>query len=262
MALADLGDADREVALDLLTALADDEYLHGDRLSGWLTIAPTLEEDNVLTSVAQDEMGHARLWYELVAEHRGGSVDDLAIGRPADARRNSALVERELDGFADTVVRSFLYDRYERLVLEALAAGEHRDLVDRADLALGEEAFHREHAEEWLAVFETLETDRDRERVREAVETNLVHAGDLFSFDGAGDLLEAGVVGTPLGELRAEWEAATLPALAAQPVGLTEDELVERVGGDGPNGRAGEHTDDLADLVASMQPRELERLDV
>ena len=35
--------------------------------SEWTGIAPMLEEDVAMSSVSQDEIGHARAWYELLA---------------------------------------------------------------------------------------------------------------------------------------------------------------------------------------------------
>lgn len=262
MALDDLSDGDRDAVLDFLIAVGDDEYLHGDRLSSWLTIAPTLEEDNVLTSIAQDEMGHARLWFELVSEHRDASVDELAIARVPEDRRNSTLIERDYDDFADTVIRSFLYDRYEKLLLEAVEDGTHEELTGRAGVALGEEPFHREHADEWLAVFASLDRERDRDRVREAVASNLRHAADLFAFPGAEALVDCGALGRSPADIDAEWRKSVLPVLADLPIGLDDDELVEILDADERDGRAGEHTDELTALVDGMQPREIERLDV
>lgn len=90
-----------------LLSVADDEFVLGHRLSDWTTQAPTFEEDLTLASMAQDEMGHGRLWYEAVLDRDlrvpgelapsvSGSeydLDDLGLNRAPDARRNSVLVE-------------------------------------------------------------------------------------------------------------------------------------------------------------------------
>lgn len=262
MSLESLLDREREAVLDFLAALGDDEYIHGDRLSSWLTIAPTLEEDNVLTSIAQDEMGHARLWFEVVTDHRDVTVDELAIFRSADRRHNSTLVEREYDDFADTIVRSFLYDQYERLLLEAIEDGDRRQLADRAGVALNEEPFHREHVEEWLDVFGTLSREPDRDRLRRAVTSNLEHAGDLFAFPEADLLVESGTLARAPSALAEEWRGTVLPELAALPVDLTEAELADRLDTGEYDGRLGNHTADLEAFVETMQPAEIERLEI
>jgi len=52
---------------DLLLSIADDELILGWRNSEWTGIAPFLEEDVAFSSIAQNEIGHARALYELVA---------------------------------------------------------------------------------------------------------------------------------------------------------------------------------------------------
>jgi ring-1,2-phenylacetyl-CoA epoxidase subunit PaaC len=261
MSLDTLSQTEREATLDLLTAIGDDEYLYGDRLSSWLTIAPTLEEDNVLTSIAQDEMGHARLWFEIVADSRDITVDDLAIYRAAGRRRNSTLVERPYEDFADTVVRSFLYDHYERLLLEALEDGTHQTLTGRAGVALDEEIFHREHVTEWLDVFGTLTEARDRKRVRDAIISNLEHAGDLFSFPDSDRLLDCDVLGRAPEDLTSQWRETILPRLAGLSVGLDEEDLLDALEADTPDGRTGAHTPVLEEFVERIQPAQIEQLD-
>ncbi|MBI4172293.1 MAG: phenylacetate-CoA oxygenase subunit PaaI, partial [Actinobacteria bacterium] len=54
-------------ATELLLELADDELILGWRDSEWTGIAPTIEEDVAFSSIAQNEIGHARALYELAA---------------------------------------------------------------------------------------------------------------------------------------------------------------------------------------------------
>ena len=49
---------------ELLLGLADDELVIGWRDSEWTGIAPLLEEDVAFSSIAQNEIGHARAVYE------------------------------------------------------------------------------------------------------------------------------------------------------------------------------------------------------
>src|SRR5258706_3629411 len=73
-----------EAALDgLLLSMADDEFVIGFSDSEWTGIAPILEEDIAMSSLAQDELGHARALYELLAEVRGDgqTADTIAYDR-------------------------------------------------------------------------------------------------------------------------------------------------------------------------------------
>ena len=254
----DISTEEKEEAIEFLLAIADDEYFAGHRLGMWLAVSPTLEEDNTLTSIAQDELGHARLWYDIVSEHRSDTTDELAIYRSAEDRRNTILVEREHQDFADTITRNYLYDEAEWLYLESLRDGQIPRISDTASVALNEEPFHLEHANKWLEVLST--TEETIERLEAAFETNLQAAADLFRFDDE-LLLDAGVLARPPSELAMDWEVAITKTLSELPIDV-HGEDVSAVLTDRPetNGRDAEHTDDLRALIMSMRPREIERI--
>ena len=75
----------------LLLALADDEFILGYRNSEWTGIAPMLEEDVAFSSMAQDEIGHARLFYVMLGELAGGDADKIAYGRRPEEFRENGL---------------------------------------------------------------------------------------------------------------------------------------------------------------------------
>ena len=73
----------------LLLPIADDELILGWRNSEWTGIAPFLEEDVAFSSIAQNEIGHARALYQLVAEELGTTADELAFDRKPEEYRCS-----------------------------------------------------------------------------------------------------------------------------------------------------------------------------
>ena len=89
----------------LLLSLADDELILGWRDSEWTGIAPTLEEDVAFSSIAQNEIGHARALYELAAVELDTDADALAFDRAPDEYQCAPLVElRLVDDWALTIV--------------------------------------------------------------------------------------------------------------------------------------------------------------
>src|SRR6202022_4590073 len=78
---------------DLLIPIADDELILGWRNSEWTGIAPFLEEDVAFSSIAQNEIGHARALCELAARELGTTADALALDRSVDEYRSAPLVE-------------------------------------------------------------------------------------------------------------------------------------------------------------------------
>src|SRR6266513_4380216 len=90
--------------------IADDELILGWRNSEWTGIAPLLEEDVAFSSIAQNEIGHARALYELAAADLGTSADALAFDRSPEEYRCAPLVElRLVPDWARTIARRLLY---------------------------------------------------------------------------------------------------------------------------------------------------------
>jgi ring-1,2-phenylacetyl-CoA epoxidase subunit PaaC len=137
---------------DLLLTLADDELILGWRDSEWTGIAPTLEEDVAFSSIAQNEIGHARALYELAAEELGTDADTLAFDRSPAEYRCAPLVElRLIDDWAHTIARRYLYEEADRVRIEALKQAEDPEVAGLAAKIDREEVYHRMHAELWAS---------------------------------------------------------------------------------------------------------------
>jgi ring-1,2-phenylacetyl-CoA epoxidase subunit PaaC len=129
-----------------LLAIADDELVLGWRDSEWTGIAPVLEEDVALSSIAQNEIGHARAVYQLLAD----DPDALAFDRSPDEYRSSQLVElRFVPDWALTIARRVLYEAADELRLRRLMASDDAAVSGLAAKIDREEAYHRMHAELW-----------------------------------------------------------------------------------------------------------------
>ena len=101
---------------DLLLEIADDELILGWRNSEWTGIAPFLEEDVAFSSIAQNEIGHARAVYELLAD----DADALAFDRALEEYRCAPLVELRLLDWAHTIARRWLYEQADELRIATL----------------------------------------------------------------------------------------------------------------------------------------------
>ena len=86
---------------ELLLGLADDELVLGWRDSEWTGIAPLLEEDVAFSSIAQNEIGHARAAYQLLSE----DPDSLAFDRRPEEYRCAPLVELRLLDWGRAIAR-------------------------------------------------------------------------------------------------------------------------------------------------------------
>ena len=181
---------------ELLLGLADDELVIGWRDSEWTGIAPMLEEDVAFSSIAQNEIGHARAVYQLLSE----DADALAFDRKPEEYRCAPLVELHLLEWAHTIARRWLYEVADEIRITALKDDPDPAVAGVAAKIDREEAYHRMHAEMWH------DRLRDEPRFLAAVE-------ELWPY----------ALGVLPAELRAE---------LVERVGLDEVEAVERASHD------------------------------
>ena len=153
----------------LLLPIADDELILGWRNSEWTGIAPFLEEDVAFSSIAQNEIGHARALYQLVADELGTTADELAFDRKPEEYRCAALVQlRLVPDWARTIARHVLYETADAIRIERLKEHEDAELAGIAAKIEREEVYHRIHAEMW--VDRLLGSEEGRPRLEEALE--------------------------------------------------------------------------------------------
>src|SRR5712692_5009336 len=231
----------RDALAAYLLGIADDELLIGHRHSEWTGFAPDIESDIALSSIAQDELGHARLFYEHAGELLGASPDDLAFGRQPAAFRNAVLVERPNGDWGYSIVRLFLYDQADQVRLEALVAGSLRPLANLAATVRREEGYHVVYGEQWLRRLAG-GPDASRARMQEALNRAWPEALGLYEpVAGQQTLVEAGMVPVPAAEQLVRWQ---------QTVRTVFDEVGLRIPSAGPRdgggGRTGRHSEDLS----------------
>jgi len=153
---------------DLLLDLADDELFLGWRNSEWTGIAPFLEEDVAFSSIAQNEIGHARALYELAAAELGTTADELAFDRKLEDYRCAPLVQLRRLEWARTIARHWLYETADEIRLAALKASDDPELAGIAAKIDREEVYHRMHAEMWID--RLLASEEGRARLNEAMD--------------------------------------------------------------------------------------------
>jgi ring-1,2-phenylacetyl-CoA epoxidase subunit PaaC len=139
----------KEQVQKTLLEIADDELILGWRDSEWTGIAPFLEEDVAFSSIAQNEIGHARALYELVARERGMTADELAFDRSPDKYSCARIVELRLLDWEKTIARHVLYEEADAARLERLKESDNPEIAGLAAKIDREEAYHRMHAQMW-----------------------------------------------------------------------------------------------------------------
>ncbi|MEX1143599.1 MAG: 1,2-phenylacetyl-CoA epoxidase subunit PaaC [Anaerolineales bacterium] len=149
-----MNDTQKKALAAYLVALGDDELILGHRDSEWTGHAPILEEDIAFANLALDEIGHARLWYELAADLMGVDAarfpDQQVYFRPVADFRCVQLVELPKGDWAFSMLRQYLFDAFEQHRLEGLVESTYQPLADVAARIRTEELYHLRHTRAWI----------------------------------------------------------------------------------------------------------------
>lgn len=228
-----------------LTALADDELILSHRDSEWTGHGPILEEDIALANIAQDELGHANTWLGLRQALDGTDPDRLAFFRDAEEFRCAQLLELPKGDWAFTMLRQYLFDRYELHWLNAATASTYPPVAEAAAKILREERFHLQHTQAWV---ERLGqgTEESNRRLQAALEGQWGYAQQLFiPLPGEEILVGEGIV-PELRRLKEDWLENVTRHLQASGLKLPLPPGYQ------PHSRE-HHTEHLWSLLAEMQ---------
>ncbi|HEX7950497.1 MAG TPA: 1,2-phenylacetyl-CoA epoxidase subunit PaaC [Candidatus Limnocylindrales bacterium] len=204
---------------DLLLSMADDEFVSGFTDSEWTGIAPLLEEDVAMSSISQDELGHARALYELLATvvDDGRDADAIAYDREPGDYRHAHLLDHPKGDWAETIARRFLYELADEARLASIGDGwpPFAELVAKLRR---EERYHRMHAVAWIRRLANGGPEA-RSRLEGALSAIEPDAATVFSpLAGEPELLQAGILNRSLTAADAAWRADLTGILV--PLGL------------------------------------------
>jgi ring-1,2-phenylacetyl-CoA epoxidase subunit PaaC len=192
---------------ELLLTMADDEFVIGFSDSEWTGIAPLLEEDVAMSSLSQDELGHAAALYGLLAEITDGDPDAIAYDREPAEYRHARLLDHGRGDWAMTIARRYLYETADAVRLEALAGGAWTPLADLVAKLQREERYHAMHIGSWLERLATAPGE-PLDRLLSALRALAWDAGTVFTpLDAELTLIEAGVLARPMADLEHRWRA-------------------------------------------------------
>lgn len=224
-------------------ALGDDALVQAQRLAGWCSNAPDLEEEMALANIGLDLLGQARMLLTRAAAADPAlrprtapahvlDEDALAYFRDPPQFRNVIAAELDDGGdFARCIARLLVLASWRLAVMHRLRDTADPVLAAIAAKAVPELTYHRDYAADWVIRLGD-GTDLSHRRMQDAVAWIWPHLPELYA-------------GT---EVRSEVDAALDQLLAAatlaRPAGT---------GGQQGRGRDGQHTEALAALLADLQ---------
>ncbi len=246
----------KEAITSLLFQLADDDFLYAFRGSEWLGLAPHIEEDVASSSISQDSMGHAAMYYQLLENLGVGKADDLAHLRPATDRKNSILTERvNGEGYymetpnydwAYQVVRSYFYTQAKKVKVDALCESSYSPVAEVAIKVKMELYYHRLHWETWFIQLMS-STDVAKKKMNDALTLVMDDFGDMFSFGNQNQAIENSGLIDSEEEMKGKWAVSIAPVFTALQI-----EVPVIPNPPMKNGRNGEHTKDLDEALLTL----------
>ncbi|GAA0598575.1 hypothetical protein GCM10009001_13430 [Virgibacillus siamensis] len=238
---------------DLIYQMADDEFIVAFRGSEWLGLAPHIEEDVAFSSITQNTMGHANMYFGLLEELGEGETDILAHDRSADERKNAVFLEkRNGDGnyleepyydWALVVVRQYFYEELKRVKLDALTRSSYVPLANIGQKVLMEQTYHLAHWKLWMEQLQHA-NEEARSRIQERIEEAWNAFGDAFELGPkASDIVTFQLIASEE-FMQKQWLKEVEAVLVSPPAGIPQ----KRLG----NGRNQGHTADLDQAIRTF----------
>ena len=138
-------DAATATMISLIGSLADNKGALGRRYGEWAVSAPTIESAVAAAAMAQDELGHARATYPVLAKLGVPREDEgLTAGHPLP------VLEAELPDWASVISANLVVDGILTTFVAGARESSIEPLAQRARKILQEEGAHRVHAQAWL----------------------------------------------------------------------------------------------------------------
>jgi ring-1,2-phenylacetyl-CoA epoxidase subunit PaaC len=131
--------------ISLIGSLADNKGALGRRYGEWAVSAPTIESAVAAAAMAQDELGHARATYPVLA--RFGVVRE---DERLDAGHPLPVIAHELPDWESLIAANLVVDGILTTFVASARNSSVESLAQRARKILQEEAAHRVNAEAWL----------------------------------------------------------------------------------------------------------------
>ena len=240
---------EKEIAAlkNLLFRMADDELIIGHRNSEWTGLGPVLEEDIAFSSMAQDKLGHAQAFYNLLNELGEKDADRLAFGRNAAKFLNSQFTEYPNDDYAFSLMRHYLFDSAEYLRFENLRESSYKSLSDAVKKFYGEVKYHVMHADIWLKQLGKGNAESNL-RMQKALEMCMPLSLGIFEPSEYEDILISSSLFEGEKVLQEKWFARISVEIQTSGLTMSDISLIKPAYG----GRKGIHTEHLQPLLDEM----------
>lgn len=229
--------------------MGDNTLVLGHRVSEWCGHAPVLEEDIALANTALDLIGQTQLWLGLAGEIEGAGrdADALAFRRDAWDFRSVLLVEQPNGDFGNTILRQYLFDQWQVLMLAALEGARDPRVAAIAAKALKEATYHVERSRGTVVGLGD-GTAESHAKMQAALDRLYPYVGELFTDDATDEAVAAAGIAPLPSSLRPAYDAALARTLDTATLTLPDSRWTHTGGRDGTR-----HSEHLGHLLTEMQ---------
>jgi ring-1,2-phenylacetyl-CoA epoxidase subunit PaaC len=231
-----------------LLQIADNALIIGQRLGEWCGHGPILEQDIALTNHALDQIGQARMLYQYAAEllNDGSDEDSLAYLRDSWDFKNILLLEQQNGDFAHTIVRQFLFDGFNLLLMDALQESKDTRLAEIATKSLKEVKYHYRYSSEWVIRLGD-GTEESNKRMQKALEDLWMYKDEAFIPSEIDMLMNSQGIGPDLEKLGPLFYDRVSDILQTARLKSPGTETKQT------GGKTGVHTENLGFILADLQ---------
>jgi 1,2-phenylacetyl-CoA epoxidase catalytic subunit len=128
----------------LISSYADNKGALGRRYGEWAVSGPTVEAAVAAAAMAQDELGHARSTYPVLAKLGHPRAED-----GLDTSHALPMLRQELPDWASMIAANLVIDGILTTWIASARESAIEPLAQRARKILQEEGAHKVHAESW-----------------------------------------------------------------------------------------------------------------
>lgn len=142
----------KKTLVNFLLHIADSQLILSHRLAQWCGHAPELEIDIALANIGLDLLGQARNFLTLAGEIEGlgRNEDKFAYHRDEREFLNLLLCEQPNGDFAQTIIRQWLFDQYQLILMTSLCQSSDFRIAALAQKSLKEVKYHLRFSHAWL----------------------------------------------------------------------------------------------------------------
>lgn len=238
-----------DAKIDYLLRQGDNALILSQQLCQLCGKGPALEEDMALSNVALDLLGQTRMWLSYAAELEGQGRDEdrLAFLRDSGEYRNCILLEQPNGGYADVVMRQFLFDAWHYFLMDGLTRSSDQRIVDIAAKSLKEVTYHLRRSGD-LVVRLGDGTPTSHAMMQTALDDLWMYSGEMFLYDAVDEAMVAQGVAPAVGPLREAYLNHLAEIFAEATLTMpSPDAWMQR------GGKQGRHSERLGFILAEMQ---------